>query len=491
MSDSSQPKQAFIKGALWTISGRWLVRILGLVNTIVLARILIPSDYGVVAMAMLLVGLIQAMSDMGVAVALLRNKQADDQDIHSAWTLRCLQGLAMAALMLVAAPFAAVFFNEPRVQGVLWILAACMALEGFASLGPVLAQRQFDFSLDFRVQLTAKAVSVMAAWLAVLATPDYRALVLGIVVGYVVKFFLAYTLHPYRPRWTTSRIRDIWHLTRWLMLSSMALFLLRRSDELIAAKIASTASFGAYHVGSDIGRAPVDEIGPPLMKAFLPVLASFREDSQRVNAVVLKTITATNTLTMPVAVGTWSLSDLFIQVLMGTKWLEAAPFLGAYALVSLIQFAANPLVTLLILHGHTQTQSKAAWLELSVFTISTILLLPEFHLMGLVWARFIASSTNLGVMILFARQMTALKVTLVLKAFWRPACGSMLMALVLASIMPFELGVPWMRLMISIAVGMLVYTMWSLASWQMFGRPEGLESTAIDFFKKRLILKAT
>lgn len=480
-----QPKQAFINGALWTIGGRWLVRVLGVVNTLVLARILMPSDYGVVAMAMLLVGLIQAMSDMGVATALLRNTDADEQDIHSAWTLRCLQGLAMAAVTVVAAPIAAGFFNETRVQGVLLVLAACMALEGFGSLGWVLAQRQFDFSLDFRLQLIAKASSVLAGWVTALVIADYRALVVGIGVSYVVSFFLGYALHPYRPRWTTSRIPDIWRLTKWLMLSSMALFLLRRSDELIAAKIAPTASFGAYHVGSDIGRAPVGEIGPPLMKAFLPVLASFRDDRERVNAVVLKTLAATSTLTMPVAVGMWSLSALFVQVVMGMKWLEAAPFLGVYALVSLLQFAANPLSTLLILHGHTQTQSKAAWLELSVFVAATLVLLPGMQLLGLVWARFLASAVNLMAMMLFARQMTGLQASLVLKAFWRPAFGSMLMALVLAALTHFEAGPPWLRLLVSVAVGMLAYTMWSLASWRIFGKPEGLESTTIDFLKKR------
>jgi O-antigen/teichoic acid export membrane protein len=481
-----QPKRAFIKGALWTIGGRWLVRVMGVLNTLVLARILMPSDYGVVAMAMLLVGLIQAVSDMGVATALLRNKDADEQDINSAWTLRCLQGLAMAAITIAAAPVAAWFFNEPRVQAVLLILAACMALEGFGSLGWVLAQRQFDFSLDFRLQIVSKASAVLAGWATALVIADYRALVAGIVVGYVVNFFLAYALHPFRPQWTTSRIPDIWRLTKWLMLSSVALFLLRRSDELIAAKIAPTASFGAYHVGSDIGRAPVGEIGPPLMKAFLPVLASFREDRERVNAVVLKTLAATITVTMPVAIGMWSLSELFVQVVMGEKWLEAAPFLAVYALVSLVQFAATPLSTLLILHGHTQTQSKAAWLELSVFVVATLLLLPGMQLMGLVWARFLASSINLMSMMAFARQRTGLQTLLVFKAFWRPAFGSVLMALVLALLAPVLAGPQWLQLLTSIAAGMVVYTAWSLASWPVFGRPEGLESTVVDFLKKRL-----
>jgi len=484
MTHSTQPKQAFIKGALWTIGGRWLVRILGLVNTIVLARILLPSDYGVVAMAMLLVGLIQAMSDMGVATALLRKHESEEAEIQSAWTLRCMQGLVVALVIIVAAPFASGYFEEPRVLLVLLIMAGCMALEGFGSLGTILAQRKFDFALDFRVQLVSKIVSVVAAWTAAFLVADYRALVVGIVTGYVLKFVLGYSMHPFRPVWTTSRIREIWGITRWLMLSSMALFLLRHSDELIAAKVGSTSSFGAYHVGSDLGRSPVEEIGPPLMRAFLPVLATFRSDVERVNHVVIKTLSATSTLTIPTAVGMWSVSALFVEVLMGAKWHEAAPFLGMYALVALVQFAANPLSALLVLHGHTKTQSHAAWLELAAFVVATAVLLPWLNLIGLVWARLIASGCNLAIMIFFARQLTGLRVVRVFGAFWRPMLGALLMAAVL-HITP-SLGSAWapLELLLKVFIGALFFAFWSFITWYVVGRPEGLESTVLDYFNK-------
>jgi lipopolysaccharide exporter len=486
MSALSQPKQAFIKGALWTIGGRWLVRILGLVNTVVLARILLPADYGVVAMAMLLVGLIQAMSDVGVATALLRKKDIDEAEIHSAWTLRCMQGLAIALIIVVIAPFASMYFAEPRVQVVLVIMAACMALEGFGSLGTILAQRQLDFALDFRIQIIAKTVSILAAWLAAVIMADYRALVIGIVVGYVLKFALGYGMHPYRPKWTTARIADIWLITRWLMISSMALFLLRRSDEIIAAKIGSTASFGAYHVGSDLGRSPVEEIGPPLMRAFLPVLASFQTDRDRVNHVVIKTLSATSTLTMPIAVGMWSLSVLFVDVLLGAQWHEVAPFLGLYALVSLVQFAANPLSALLVLHGYTRTQSTAAWLELSAFALATLVLLPWLHLIGLVWARLIATSLNFVVMLVFARRLADLKAPLVLEAFWRPALGVLLMAIALHMSPALEPAWAWVELLMKVFIGVVFFTAWSLVTWHLAGRPDGLESTVIEYLKKPL-----
>lgn len=483
MSGQMQPKQAFIKGALWTISGRWLVRILGLLNTVVLARILMPSDYGVVAMAMLLVGLIQAMSDMGVAAALLRNKDTDDQDIHSAWTLRCLHGVAMASITILVAPFVATFFSEPRVFGVLIVIAACMALDGFGSLGPVLAQKVFDFSLDFKLQIASKTAGVLSGWAAAVLVADYRALVIGIVAGYLARFVLGYAMHAYRPRWSTSRIASIWAFSRWLMLSSSALFLLRRSDELIAAKISSPASFGAYHVGSDIGRAPVDEIGPPLMKAFLPVLANFKDDRARLNGAVLKAISATGTLTIPVAVGLWMMADPLVEVILGARWIEAAPVLGVFALVSQFQFFVSPLTSLLILHGYTKTQSKAAWLELLVFIVAVSILLPPFQLIGLVWARLIAAASNAILMMMFVDRLASLRAFQILQHLWRPCLGAGAMALLLWAMDPLPMVSSFGSLLISICVGASFYIAWCAITWRMAGQPEGLESTALDIVK--------
>jgi lipopolysaccharide exporter len=228
--------------------------VMGLASTVVVARLLLPADYGIVAMSMLVVGLIQAMLDFGAATALLRKGGVTPAEINSAWTLRLLEGCVVGLILIAAASPSAHYFREPRVEMVLWVLAACIAINSASNIGFTLAQKEFNFSLEFRHNLICKSMGVIATITAAYVLGDYRALVIGVATGYTSGCLMSYVMHPYRPSWDTSKISDIWAVTKWLMLAGVGGFILRKSDELIAARIGTTGEYGQYNVGPCCGR---------------------------------------------------------------------------------------------------------------------------------------------------------------------------------------------------------------------------------------------
>ncbi|HQN47024.1 MAG TPA: oligosaccharide flippase family protein, partial [Rugosibacter sp.] len=104
MAPSNNPKTNLIRGAAWTVGTRWLIKGLGFINTVIMARLLMSEDYGIVAMGMLVVGLIQTFLDFGPGTALLRKAEVSRDEIDSAWTLGILQGMG-AGLMLYLSAF--------------------------------------------------------------------------------------------------------------------------------------------------------------------------------------------------------------------------------------------------------------------------------------------------------------------------------------------------------------------------------------------------
>ena len=100
MAPTNNPKTNLIRGAAWTIGTRWLIKGLGFINTVIMARLLMPEDYGIVAMGMLVVGLIQTFLDFGPGTALLRKAEVSRDEIDSAWTLGILQGLGAGLVLL-------------------------------------------------------------------------------------------------------------------------------------------------------------------------------------------------------------------------------------------------------------------------------------------------------------------------------------------------------------------------------------------------------
>lgn len=480
MTTQQSPKRTLILGAAWAIGTRWVMKGIGFLNTVVMARLLVPADYGVLAMAMLVVGLIQAFMDFGTSTALLRKGEVTRNEIDSAWSLRLMQGTGIGLILLAVSPLAATYFKEPRVEYVLWVLAACLPLAGASNMGITLAQKAFNFSLEFRLNVICKTLGVVATIAAGYLLRDYRALVIGVATSYVSGFVASYWMHPYRPRWNTSKIGEIWAVTKWLMLAGVAGFILRKGDELIAARIGTTAEFGQYNVGADLGQLPAGEIGPSMLKAFLPVLAAMRGGVAEINGAVLKTVAAVNTITLPVGFGFAAVAAPATGLILGPAWGGAVQFVAAFAIASTLQVMQSPFNTLLLMRGHTKVQSYVVWFEFAVFLVFAAVLVPSFFLIGLVCARMLGSLANLVVTVLAAHRYCDTSLRLVSIAIARPLFGAMLMYLLVVTVVNHTLG-DSMRLCLGIASGGLSFTLWSMFSWLLSGKPAGLESTVVDY----------
>lgn len=468
-----------IRGAIWTVGTRWMIKGIGFLNTIIMARLLMPEDYGIVAMGMLIVGMTQTFLDFGATTALLRKEKVSQDEIDSAWTLRLIQGCVAAAILLVIPPFAVAYFEEPRLQNILWAFAASVLLASASSIGPTLALREFNFALNFKIDVASKLASVLATLIAGYLIGDYRALVIGIVAGYLTPLILGYALHPYRPRWQTSKIGEIWLVTKWLLLANIGNFILRKGDELAAGRLGTTHEYGLYNVGSDLGQLPVAEVGPAMMRAILPVLSSIEADVERTNSAVIKITATVNSVVWPLGLGFAAIGAQATELILGAKWLAAVPYVQVFAIVAVLQTITSPAKSLLIVRGHTRIQSQAVWAEFLTFVIASVFLVPYFSLIGLAFARLIASATSSIIILLVAQSNCALSLTKMGLQISRPMIGSILMMLLVSRLTKTAPDLIW-QLAIGTASGALFFIIWSLISWYFMNKPEGLESTIID-----------
>lgn len=483
MSRFNGPKHALIIGAAWAVGLRWSIKLLGLVNTVIMARLLMPADYGIVAMAMLVVGLTHALLDMGSQTALLRKKEVTREEVDSVWTLRLMQGVAIGLVIVALAYPASLYFKEPRVTAVLFVLAACFVVGSASNIGMTLAQKELNYALEFRAAVIAKVLGVLVTIVTGYLLRDYRALVAGVATGYLAAALNSYLMHPYRPRWCTTKIRETWQLTKWLLAASVGSFLLRKTDELAAARLGNAQEFGLYNVGADLGQMPTGEVGPAIMRSFLPVISAIQDDAPRTNAAVVKTISAINTITMPIGALVMVLAVPITAVLLGPTWAAAAVYVTVFALISTTQIMWNPLGFLLVLRGHTRQHSRVIWLEFLAFAVTAPLLVMQFSLLGLALARVVGSFANAVGAMFYTRHLCRLSLRAVCAGTIRPVVGSALAAAAASSSASWG-GNALLQLVIGSAVGTLVYAAWTFASWHLAGRPEGLESTIIDRIKK-------
>jgi lipopolysaccharide exporter len=209
------------------------------------------------------------------------------------------------------------------------------------------------------------------------------------------------------------------------------------------------------------------------------VLSTLQGDLARTRAAVLKTLAAVNAITLPMGLGVAALATPLTLLVLGDKWAGAAPFVALFAVVGSVQFIASPLSTLLVLRGHTRTQTTAVWVEFGIFVLAALLLVPVLHLVGLVLARLLASLASTVAMSVFAQTRADLPMSGVALALWRPLLGALAMHWAVAVAIEQVQGHA-LQLLVGMLTGVLAYGVWLMASWLVAGRPEGLESTVLD-----------
>jgi O-antigen/teichoic acid export membrane protein len=221
-------KAGMVRGAAWNVAIRIVDRSIGMVSIAILARLLIPADFGVVALGSSFAGLLALLTAFGFDLWLIQNPRAERRHFDTVWTFKVLFGLATAALLALPAHHIARFYEEPRLAPVMLGLAVARAISSFDNVGLVWFRKDMAFDREFRFSLAKRLLTTFVATIPfALVWRDYRALVWGTIAGSCFGLALSYTMQPYRPRLSFAATRELFGFSRWLQLANLTTFVSR------------------------------------------------------------------------------------------------------------------------------------------------------------------------------------------------------------------------------------------------------------------------
>lgn len=463
---------------------RWSVRLLGLVSTFILARLLQPTDFGLVAMAMLVVGFIDSWLSFGLDTALIQNQDATREHYDTAWTIRLIQSAVLASGIAVTAPFAASYFNEPRVTAVLWVICPALLLGGLSNIGVVAFRKELGFHKEFQFQVVGKLLGFVVTVSAAIWLRSYWALVIGIVTAQGVGCALSYLMHPFRPRLSLARIRELWSFSQWMLVASIGHFLGAKADEFLVARLGSTRELGLYSVASEVGSMPGSEIAAPLNQVLVPGFAKLQHSPQGLATAYVNVLGSVSALTFPAGIGLAMVAHEAVLVFLGNQWLDAVSLVSVFAVFGGIRASNSLAGSLLLSTGHVATAATFGWLN------AVLLLAIALPLVGVYGALGIASAKLAGAFILaiviFAvvTRVTKVSAKQILACLWRTLLASALMAVAISSVPVLNGGV-LVALIVKVLVGVASYTAALLLLWRLAGCPDGAEQFFLSQLRQR------
>jgi O-antigen/teichoic acid export membrane protein len=154
------------RGSFWMIAMRWVIRGIGFVSTVVLARLLAPDDFGVVAMAMVAVAMLEVFTQSGSDLALLRAAEPTREHYDAAWTLEIIQQAVLAVVLFTTAPLVGGHFEDPRVTNVIRLLSLRALVGGFQNIGVVSFRRELRFGREFQFGIVKKCATFVVTLVA-------------------------------------------------------------------------------------------------------------------------------------------------------------------------------------------------------------------------------------------------------------------------------------------------------------------------------------
>lgn len=465
-------------GAAWMVALRFASRLLGVASMLVLARLLTPADFGLIALATTVVALVDIASEFNFDLALIRDPRAGRPEYDTAWTLIILKCLGLALLLAALAAPAAAFFGDPRLGPIFWILAGCVLFEGFGNIGTVDFRRDLEIAKEFRFHLYGRLAQVGAAVPLAFWLRDWRALLAGIVARYVALFVASWTMSSYRPRLSLARWRELVHFSKWVLVNNGLGYLRERIDQLVIGKLLGPAPLGLYAMAQEIADLPTSELAQPVARAAYPGYARIAGEPRRLAQGYLESLAMLLAVTLPAAVGIALLADPLVRLLLGAKWLEAVPLIGALVLYAVLRTASTLAGPLFLAMGRVRIEPALLALNLALLVPLLLVSVPSLGLMGAVLSLSVCAAVDLVLRLSIVSRLLALSLGRIARAVWRSTVATAVMAVLVAGIRD-QVDGPVLQLGVGGASGAVLYGATLFTLWWAAGRPAGAERTLL------------
>jgi PST family polysaccharide transporter len=359
-----------VKGIPWTFLAYAATKLVTVATTVALARLLVPEDFGLVALAALVVGIVAVFRDFGTGGSLVTTRDVAPRTLGTVLTLIVAAAVLSGVLVAALAPVAAWVFDEPMLTWILLAIAPTLVIGNVAGLYDAMLQRRMDFRRRFWAQVAhTLTLSIVSIGLAV-AGAGVWAIVGGQIAAPMV--FCAYLIGTspvrIRPRLDKDRVGTILREGRGFLGQELVTFVHHNADYFAVGRVLGATQLGYYSMAYRLGELPYQAIADPIARVTFPAFAEIARRGEAYARSFLTALRLQALATVPAGLLLSALAEPFTQVVLGEKWLPTAAVLEVLGIWAVIQ----------------ATQATFGWLLASLRQIGIVAIATAVSLLLLV-----------------------------------------------------------------------------------------------------------
>ena len=430
---------------VWAFALSMTGRILHFVRTLILARLLAPDDFGLMAIAVIALSLLETFTRTGFTQALIQRDGDITGHLDSAWTISVIRGVALGIALFLVAPLVGQFFGTPEAVPLVQVLAVVSVLSGLKNVGVVFFDKELQFRERFLYRSLPIAVDLVVSIGLALILQSVWALVLGRIASQAAMTIASFVAHPYRPRFRLERdkVKDLYGFGMWITLSAILLYFVENLDYIVVGRLLDPSDLGLYKMAFTISALLSIEITWVVDQVVFPALSKLQTDPKKLREGYLGTLELVSVAALPAAAGLWFVGPTAVAILLGGKWLGLLPAYGALLIRGLFRSIGETTYPLFRSVGKPRITT--------VILLATVILMASFLLpftsawgiAGAAWATVIASVPAVASLVVAARMLNAGWIQLT-RPIALPVVGAVLMLGVLAAAETVLPGGTWL-----------------------------------------------
>jgi lipopolysaccharide exporter len=465
-------------GAGWMVMLRWADRIIALGSIAVLARLLLPADFGLVAYAMMFLTFLELFFLFSFEVALIREQDASADTYNTAWTLEVIKGFVLAGLILAGAPFAAAFFGEPEVKTILMLVAPYPILRGLENIGVVNFQKNLELHKDFYFRISVRVVGTIFTIVMAYSFRNYWALVLGTLLQGVLRVVLSYVMSPFRPRFSLSKFSGVFGFSKWILFQNFFSSLNVQFPAIIIGRYVTPQALAFYNLGVELANIVTTELGAPIRRALYPGVAKMKDDKQKVAQSILATLGIVVMVGLPATIGLGITAPLFVPILLGPNWLGLVPVLQVLTIYAITEIFYTNSHIIYYVENRPHITARLSVLRFLILVPSVMWFVPRYGAMGGALGLVAANWTLIFIDYTLMVRLSAVTVAGLLAATWRSIVSAAVMAgtvwwVIHGSVAPAS---PVFHLLLAVGAGVVSYAASIFLLWRLSGASDGPEN---------------
>ena len=384
-------KQA-LSGMIWTFSQQFGTQLISFVVGIILARILLPSDFGTIAMFSIVIAIASSLIDSGMASSLIRTNDANDQDFSTIFWYNLGISILLYIVVFFTAPLIAQFYEVEILKPIIRVYSIVIIINAFVTVQNTRLVKELDFKTLFKIRLPSLIIGGITGILLALNGFGIWSLVFYPIIQNIVSTLQFWFYSKWRPSFVFDKEKFKFHFNYGykLTLSSLLDVSFKNIYTIIIGKLYSPVQLGFYHRADTLRQLPVNNISLALNKVTFPLFAKIKDDNIKLKEVYSKIMKTVVFIMAPLLCLLIVTAEPLIRFLLSEKWLPAVPYFQVLAVAGILYPIHSYNLNILTVKGRSDLFLKLeVWKKL--LTVLILVISTQFGIMGIVWGQVMVS----------------------------------------------------------------------------------------------------